>query len=132
MSRLRIRPFVRPWRRPRRDGEPVPRVDGRRDEGEIGYFPVAEMLLCFGEYLVRHVRLRDESDRLDPREARAFAIRKERRLAPRVERIEPLLGLALRARVDRVHVDAERAAVDLRGAQLQEVDELVIEPAGGD
>ena len=61
-----------------------------------------------------------------------LAIVEERRVAPGVERVEPLLGLARGTGVDSVHVDAVGAAVDLRRAQLQQVHERVIEAAGGE
>src|SRR5207342_3328811 len=50
-----------------------------------------------------------------------------RRLAPRVEAVEPLFGLAVGARVLAVHVQAIGAAVDLRRAHPDEVEQSVIE-----
>ena len=54
----------------------------------------------------------------------------ERGLAPGVEQVEPLLGLAGGARVLAVHVDAIRAAVQLRGAHLDELEQSVLEAGG--
>ena len=45
----------------------------------------------------------------------------ERRLPPRGQRVDPLLGLADRPRVLGVHVDAVRAAVELRRADAQQL-----------
>ena len=42
----------------------------------------------------------------------------ERRLAPGVEQVEPLLALAVGAQLLGVHVDAMGAAIELRGAEL--------------
>jgi hypothetical protein len=58
-----------------------------------------------------------------------FAFGEERRLAPRHQRVESLLGLALLRRVFRVHVDAVRAAVQLRGPQLHQLQQRPFEPA---
>src|SRR4029079_5019406 len=56
----------------------------------------------------------------------------EGRLAPCVQRVEALFRFAGRPRVERMHVDAEGAPVDLRRAQLQQVHELVIQSAVGE
>src|SRR5204862_195343 len=48
----------------------------------------------------------------------------ERRLPPRRQRVEPLLGLADRAGVLGVHVDAVRAAVELRGPEADQLAQL--------
>jgi hypothetical protein len=59
------------------------------------------------------VRLRHERHGLDPCQRGPLALVEERRLAPRIESVQPLLGFAGRASIKRVHVDAESAAVDL-------------------
>src|SRR5260370_14211578 len=48
---------------------------------------------------------------------------------PCVEQIEPLLGLAAGARLARMHMDAIGAAIDLRGARLDQIDQRMVEPA---
>src|SRR5690606_1582427 len=58
---------------------------------------------------------------------RAFARAVEGRLAPGVERVQALLGFAFGARILAVHVDAVRAAVDLRGAHLHEAEQAVLQ-----
>nr|KGD11541.1 hypothetical protein DO63_5965 [Burkholderia pseudomallei] len=78
---------------------------------------------------VGHVIVRDERHRLGPFERRAFAVGEERRFAPDDDRREAALGFAVLARVARVHVDAVRAAVDLRGAQPHELDQRRLQPA---
>jgi hypothetical protein len=72
---------------------------------------------------VRSVRLMNEGDGLRPGEGRALALAVERGLAPGVEQIEPLLGFASRASFARMHVDAERAAIDLGRKGLHEIDQ---------
>src|ERR1700756_4552815 len=53
-----------------------------------------------------------------PSVSRAFALGVKRRLLPRVEHVESLLSLAQCAGVFRMHVEAVRAPIDLRGAHL--------------
>jgi hypothetical protein len=69
--------------------------------------------------------LRDPLHRLRPDERRPLAISIERAFAPRVEHKQPLLALAALPRLARMHMEAIGAAVDLRGARL---DELIKEP----
>src|SRR5438105_49210 len=59
---------------------------------------------------------RDPGDGLGKRECRAFALGVKRRLLPRVEHVESLLGLAEGAGVFRMHIEAIRTPIDLRGA----------------
>ena len=73
------------------------------------------------------MRLTDERDGLGPRQRGPLAIAVERRLAPGVEDVDPLFRLSCRAGVDRVHVEAIRAAVDLRGADLDELQQRVFQ-----
>ena len=77
--------------------------------------------------LVWHVCVGDTRHRFGPLECRAFAIREERRFAPRIQRVDALFRLAGEARVLRVHVDAIGTAVDLRGADLDELEQRPLE-----
>jgi hypothetical protein len=45
---------------------------------------------------------------------------------PGVEQIEALLGLAAGARFARMHMDAIGAAIDLRGASLDQIDRRMV------
>jgi len=63
-------------------------------------------------------------ERLDSRGAKPRVWRMSRRPA------ELLLGLSAGPRVLRVHVDAVRASVHLRGAHLHELEQLRVESAG--
>ena len=78
-------------------------------------------------HVVRDTGLGDERERFGPLQRGALARRVVRRLAPRVEAVEPLFGLADRARILAVHVQAVGAAVDLRRAHPDEVEQFVIE-----
>src|SRR5262245_47313616 len=70
--------------------------------------------------------------RLGPGERAALAVGVEGGLAPGVEQVEPLLGLAGRAGVLGMHIDAVGAAVDLRGPQLHQMQEPVLQPAAAE
>ena len=56
-----------------------------------------------------------------------FAAGEERRLPPGAQRVDPLLRLAARPRILGVHVDAVRAPVDLRGADLHQLIDRAID-----
>src|SRR5262249_51361124 len=58
-----------------------------------------------------------------PRSSRAPRVRGRYSLAPGRQQVDPLLGLALRARFLRVHIEAVGAAVDLGGTDFHEPDE---------
>jgi hypothetical protein len=69
----------------------------------------------------------DERDRLAQLQRRALAIAIDRALLPCVEHVQPLLHLAGGARVLPMHVEAERAPVDLRSANIDQLAQLAIE-----
>src|SRR5437868_14800613 len=75
----------------------------------------------------RHLALRDPGDGVSKRERRAFALGVKRRLLPRVEHIESLLGLAEGAGVFRMQIEAIRTPIDLRGAHLHQVDQRFLQ-----
>src|SRR5262249_28395543 len=81
------------------------------------------------EDALRQGAVRDARHRLGPGKRGALAIRVARTLAPGVERVEPLLALAERTQILPVHIDAVPTAVDLRRAQLDEIDQRRIEAA---
>src|SRR5690606_40579905 len=62
-----------------------------------------------------------------PRERGALPFAVDGRFAPGGEEIQPLLGLATGARVLRMHVEAVAAAVDLRCADLHELEQCGLE-----
>ena len=90
------------------------------------------MLADSEEKFIGGVAVRDERDCLRPFQRGAFAIGIKRSFAPGVQLVQPLLGLAKRPRVFGVHIDAISAAVDLRRAHFQQMDQFVVEPAGRD
>src|SRR5690242_8669961 len=102
------------------DGEAVPAIDGHNCQSQLCKFFLRKVLPCVLENFVRHMVLRDQRNRLSPRQSRLFTFGIKRRLPPRWQTIQPLFGFALRARVLGVHVEAEGATVDLRSAHADQ------------
>jgi hypothetical protein len=111
------------------DAEPVPDVDHARRHRKLGEFLCREMLERLLVEFVRNAGIGDFRHRLDPCEGCALPIGEQRRFLPCGDEIEPLLGLAVRARLTAVHLDAERTAVDLRRPQLDQMQQALFEPA---
>ena len=80
-----------------------------------------EVRARLGIDVVRNPMRTEVGDRFGPGEGGALARREERGLAPDRDGVDALLGLAIGARILAVHVDAEGAAVGVRGAQLDEL-----------
>jgi len=74
--------------------------------------------------------LRDEGEGFGPLESGAFPRSEERSFAPGVEGVEALFGVAKSAGIDGMHVDAIGAAVDLRSAEFDEVEEFFLDGRG--
>src|SRR5580704_14107480 len=110
-----------------RDGQAIPRVDCCYHEREIDDLFFSEKCADLLVDRVRDMSFGDQSDGLGPCQGCALLIGVERRFAPGIELIEPLLRFAESAGVFRMHVDAVGASVDLRGAHFHEVDEIVLE-----
>src|SRR3546814_12423051 len=66
-------------------------------------------------------------ERLGPRQGRLLALAEVVDVPPDDEAVEPLAGLAVPARLRRVHLHAEGAAIDLRGSELHQVAQQGIE-----
>src|SRR5581483_11936327 len=115
--------------RSKRDIEPVGAVDRHDRQREVGKFPLVE--LRAGELIDRigDMAFGDARDRLGPCQSGAFARAIKRRLLPGVEQIKALLAFAGGAQLLGVHVDAMRAAVDLRGTQLHQLEQRMVETA---
>ena len=79
------------------DRQPVPQVDQADQRGQIHQFRLAELRPHLVIHIIRSVRVGNPRQRLGPCQGRPFAVAVERRFAPRVEQIQPLLGLASRA-----------------------------------
>jgi hypothetical protein len=108
------------------DEQPIPGIDGRDREDKLRQLVLVEVLGGGVPDVVGHVRLGDERYRLAQLQRRALTLAVERALAPSVQRVQARRALAGGARVLPVHVEAERAAVDLRGADAQQL----AQPAG--
>src|SRR5882762_235208 len=96
----------------------------------ISFF--AELLANLVIVGIRSVRLGNQSQRLGPRQSGPLAFGVEGRLTPGIEFVQPLFRLAHCARILGMHVNAVRAAIDLRSAHLDQMNQLVIKPAFGD
>src|SRR3954462_9934570 len=66
------------------------------------------------KYFIRHVTVRDKSNRFGPSQGCPLPIGEKWSFAPGVERIQPLLALSFGPRVFGVHVDTVSAPVNLR------------------
>jgi len=111
------------------NGDAIPQIDHGNSEGKVDDFFFGEMLLQVSVHIIRGVSLRDLRYGFGPGEGGAFAVREEGSLAPSLECVEALLGFADGSGVEGMHVEAISAAVDLRGAHSDEVEELGVESA---
>jgi hypothetical protein len=91
---------------------------------EIG---LAEVLGGLIPHRARDVRLRDERDRLGQRQRGLLARGEDVELVPGGEEVQELGVDAVLERLVDVHVEAVRAAVDLAGAELDEVRDARLE-----
>ena len=125
---MRRRRLVAARLRAESDVQPVPAVDRHDGQRQVHQFLFAELRPRLLVHFIGDVPLCDERHGLGPRKRRSLALRVEGRLAPSVEQVEPLLGLARGPQVLRVHVEAVGAAVDLRHAEIQEVEQRLLQP----
>src|SRR3954462_6064250 len=126
-ERLALARRVTPDLGPEGDGEPVPPVDRDdrdREADELRFFELRAGGLV---RLVGNSLRTEPRDRFRPGQRRALPRREEGRLAPDRDGVDALLGLALLPRVLRVHVHAERAAVQIRGAEPDEMEERTVD-----
>jgi hypothetical protein len=79
------------------DREPVPGVDHRDRDEQVGELVGPELRLGLGPRLVGDVGRGDVRDRLGQRQRSPLALVEVGALRPRVELREPLLGLAVAA-----------------------------------
>src|ERR1700730_17138729 len=115
----------------RRDRQAIPHIDQRSQDRQVHNLLFAEVLLYGFVGFVWHVRLRYQGQRFRPLQCRSFALGVKRSLAPGIQFVETLLSLAESSCILGMHVDTIRASIDLRRAQFQQMDQLVIEAAGG-
>src|SRR5215470_10897580 len=112
------------WR-VKRHIEAVPAIDRDNRERELRQFGLTELLAGDVINRVRNLLIVKPSHSLGPRERGALAAAvKLRRLTPRTDHVQALLGLATGAQVLRMHIEAKRAAVKLRDAIVDKVDQV--------
>lgn len=114
------------------DADAVPGVDEGEGGGEVGDFLFGEEGGEVGPDVVGDAVVGDAGDGFGVGEGGAFARGEEGGFAPDDEELEAFLGDGEFAGVGDVHLEAEGAAVDLGGADFDELEELVFEAAGGD
>jgi hypothetical protein len=129
LLRLLFGRLVRPGFRPRRDGEPIPGIDGCHRQCQIGKFFVGKMFSHILIHLTAHMPVPYIGYRLGPRQRSPFAIAVIRRLLPCVQAIKPLLVFASGPQIFPVHVDAVVASVDLRSPQFDKIKQRRFRPA---
>ncbi len=95
------------------DRNTVPPIDGDNGQGQWNQFFLIEVLLNFFVDRVWRLISADQREGFGPSQSGPLAICEERSFAPRVQRIQTLLGFAVCTRVFRVHIDAVGAAIDL-------------------
>src|SRR5579872_3839223 len=95
------------------DTNPIPAVDGDDGHGEADQLLFSEELSDLLIDIVGCMRVSDQGQSFGPGERGPLAIGVERRFPPGVEQIETLLGFASRAGILGMHIETERAAVDL-------------------
>src|SRR4051794_36445540 len=77
--------------------------------------------------IIGSMGFRNPSQSLGPGPRRPLTVREQSRLVPGIEQKQPGRGLAVLERLAAVHVQAEGAAVDLRGSRLHEPQKLRLE-----
>jgi len=98
---------------------------------KVSELPLAEMTRGLGEDLFGHrdALVRKPRPGLGESQGGALGIGKQSSLAPGRNREDALVAFALPLQIGGVHEDADAAAVDLRGAQMDQLEEGVREAA---
>ena len=99
--------------RAKADLNPVPSVDLRDQQGELHLFVLSKVLAQRLVGIVRRMGLGHQRESLGPAQRGALAVGIKRGLAPRAEKMKPVLGLPVLAGICNVMVDAKGASVDL-------------------
>jgi hypothetical protein len=84
----------RPRHRPKRNGKPIPAVDGDDSDRQIDQLLLAERVPCKIVHVVGDLIDVDERDRFRPSKRGALSFRVERRFTPDTYGVEALLGFA--------------------------------------
>lgn len=98
--------------------DPVPRIDGRDSEDQVGKLSRREFGCRALVPRIRHAALPDACDHVCQLQRHALALREQRALAPGRQRIETLLALPRLARVTRTGATIS-PAISLEGAFIR-------------
>ena len=109
------------------DRQPVPAVDDIDHHGQLDLLLLAELLVQLRIDVGWSPLFRDQRQMIDPGQCGPLTGGENRRFMPGREQMQPLFGLACLARVGCVHVEAVGAAVDLRRADFDQLDQAVLE-----
>src|SRR5689334_15933362 len=105
---------------------PIPDIDDRNRRGEIEQFFLGKLRGRFSIDLIADAAAK-LGQRLGPSQRRAFARGELRRLAPDHHEIDLVAGYAQPFRLQNMILNAKGAAVDLRGAYLHKLEQLLVE-----
>src|SRR5271170_887871 len=104
----------------KRDRNPVPSIDRDHSHRQVHQLLLRKVLPRMLIHRIRNMVRTHQSHSLAPRQRSLLAIRKERRLPPGVQSIEPLFALALRTSIFRVHIQTIRTPINLRRPHLHQ------------
>jgi hypothetical protein len=113
--------------RPKRHGKPVPRIDQADGDRELDQLGVVEVLADVLELLILDGPVGQSRELLRPGECGPFTPGEDRCLPPCGNQMHALLGLAILPGFTAVQIDTIGAAVDLRGPELHEMQQPLIQ-----
>src|ERR1700682_2272448 len=99
--------------RTKADLDPVPGVDLRDQQGELHLLVLGKVLAQRLVGIVRRMGLGHQRQSFGPAQRGSLAVGIKRGLAPRAEKMKPVLGLSVLAGICYVMVDTEGASVNL-------------------
>jgi hypothetical protein len=113
------------------DAEAVPGIDRGDSQGQVGDFPLVEVRAQCIELGLRSTALRQQGQAFGPGQGGTLAGAEKAGFAPDAQAMQALLALAAVAGILAVHVDAEGAAIQLRGAQADQLQQRQLDIAAG-
>jgi len=123
--------LVRSRDRPKADGKAVPAVNGDESERQVHEFLLGKLLARQLIHLVGYMLSGYQSDCFCPGESSPLSLGIEGRFSPGDKLIEPLFTFTSHPCIFCVHINAIGTAVDLRGTQLDQIDEGWFQSAMG-
>lgn len=109
--------------------EAIPAVNGDNSQEQVHILFFIEVLANTLIEIVRNTAIGDEGDSFGELEDDTLPFCIERSFAPGIEKVDALFRFAGKTCVFGVHVKAVAAAVELRGANVDEVNEAMVKAA---